>query len=125
MATAKFWQKGERIDYVNGTGSKIAANTVILYGSRLAVAGADIEAGEKGALVVEGVFELPKDYGDSGKAITAGQEVYWDDDNSCIKAAVAQAVTEGAVTTEASAVHGFAVAAALTTDKTVLVKING
>ena len=81
--------------------------------------------GEKGALVVEGVFELPKDYGDSGKAITAGQEVYWDDDNSCIKAAVAQVVTEGAVTTEASAVHGFAVAAALTTDKTVLVKING
>lgn len=125
MATAKFWQNGGHLDYVNSTGSDIEANTVILYGSRIAVAGGDIPNGAKGALIVEGVFELPKDYGDSGKAITAGQEVYWDDDNSCIKAAVAQVVTEGAVTTEASAVHGFAVAAALTTDKTVLVKING
>ena len=71
-----------------------------------------------------GVFELPKDYGDSGKALTAGQEVYWDSVNSCIKAAVAQVVAEGAVTTEASAVHGFAVKAALTTDQTCLVKIN-
>ena len=70
------------------------------------------------------MFELPKDYGDSGKALTAGQEVYWDNGNSCIKAAVAQVVTEGAVTTEASAVHGFVVAAALTTDQTCLVKIN-
>ena len=124
MAKAKFWQKGEAIDYVNSGESKIEANTIILFGSRLAVAGCDIAVGEKGSLYTEGVFELPKDYGDSGKALTAGQEVQWDDTNSVIKAAVAQVVAEGAVTTEASAVHGFAVAAALTTDKTVLVKIN-
>lgn len=124
MAKAKFWQKGESIDYVNGTGSKIDANTIILYGSRLAVAGCDIAAGEKGSLYVSGVFEMPKDYGDSGKALTAGQEVYWDNTNSVIKAAVAQVVAEGAVTTEASAVNGFVVAAAATTDQKCLVKIN-
>ena len=124
MAKGAYWQRGDAIDYVNSGGTKIDANTVILYGSRLAIAGADIPAGEKGALLVEGVYELPKDYADSGKAISAGDEVYWDNGNSCIKKAVAQVVAEGAVTTEASAVHGFAVAAAASADQTVLVKIN-
>lgn len=124
MATAKFWQKGESIDYTNGTGAKINANTIILFGSRLAVAGCDIPDGEKGSLYVSGVFEMPKEYADSGKALTAGQEVQWDDSNSYIKAAVAQVVTGGSVTTEASAVHGFVVAAAASADRTCLVKIN-
>ncbi len=124
MATAAYWQRGESLDYTNAGDTKIAANTVLLYGSRLAIAGGDIAPGETGSIHVSGVFELPKDYADSGKAITAGQEVYWDSDNSCIKAAVAQVVTQGAVTTEASAVHGFAVAAAATAATTVLVKIN-
>ena len=128
MATGTYWQRGEAIDYTNGTGSKISANTVILLGSRLAIAGADIEDGETGALIVSGVFELPKEYADSGKAITAGQEVQWDDSNSYIKAAVAQVVGTGGdagkVTTEASPVHGYAVAAAASADRTVLVKIN-
>lgn len=128
MATGTYWQRGEAIDYTNGTGSKISANTVILLGSRLAIAGADIEDGETGALIVSGVFELPKEYADSGKALTAGQEVQWDDSNSYIKAAVAQVVGTGGdagkVTTEASPVHGYAVAAAASADRTVLVKIN-
>ena len=124
MASAAFWQRGESLDYKNTGDTKIAANTIMLYGSRLAVGGCDIAPGEVGSLHVTGVFEMPKDYGDSGKALTAGQEVYWDSVNSCIKAAVAQVVAEGAVTTEASAVHGFAVAAAATTDQTVLVSIN-
>lgn len=128
MATATYWQRGEAIDFTNGTGSKIDANEVVLLGSRLGIAGTDIPNGETGSLIVSGVFELPKDYGDSGKALSAGQEVQWDDANSCIKAAVAQVVGTGGdagkVTTEASPVHGFAVQAALTTDRTVLVKIN-
>ena len=124
MASAAFWQRGESLDYKNTGDTKIAANTIMLDGSRLAVVGCDIAPGEVGSLHVTGVFEMPKDYGDSGKALTAGQEVYWDSVNSCIKAAVAQVVAEGAVTTEASAVHGFAVAAAATTDQTVLVSIN-
>lgn len=109
MATAKFWQKGERIDYINSTGSKIAANTIIPFGSRIAVAGADIPAGEKGALVVEGVFELPKD----SAAITAGAEVYWNADDAVITA-----------TSTGNTLAGYAVDAAAEGDAKVLVKIN-
>lgn len=109
MATAKFWQKGERIDYVNSGSAKISANTIILFGSRIAVAGADIQVGEKGALVVEGVFELPKD----NAAITAGAEVYWDATDSNITA-----------TATNNTKAGYAVAAAVADDSTVLVKIN-
>ena len=124
MAKAAYWERGEAIDYTNSGETTIEANTIVLYGSRLGIAGCDIAPGETGSLHVSGIFELPKDYGDSGKALTAGQEVYWDNTNSCIKAAIAQVVAEGLVTTEASAVHGFAVAAAGTTEKTCLVKIN-
>lgn len=128
MATAEFWQRGEAIDYTNTSGSKIAANTIILLGSRIGIAGGDIPAGETGSLHVSGVFEVPKEYADSGKALTAGQEVQWDDSNSYFKAAVAQVVGTGGdagkVTTEASPVHGFVVAAAASADRTCLVKIN-
>lgn len=124
MAKGAYWQRGEAIDYANSGDTKIAANTVVLYGSRLGIVGADIPAGETGSLLVEGVYELPKDYAASDKAITAGAEVYWDNDNSCIKKATAQTVAEGLVTAAASPVHGFAVAAAASADQTVLVKIN-
>lgn len=113
MATAEFWQRGETLDYTNSGNTKIAAGTIILFGSRIGVAGGDIPAGETGSLHVNGVFEMPKEYGDSGKALTAGQEVQWDNTNSYIKAAA-----------DSSPVHGYVVAAALTTDKTCLVKIN-
>jgi predicted RecA/RadA family phage recombinase len=87
-----------------------------------------IAPGAKGSIWVNGTFEMPKDYAASDKAISAGQEVYWDNDNSCIKAAVAQVVGTGGdagkVTTEASPVNGFAVAAAASADETVIVKIN-
>lgn len=124
MAKGTYWQRGESIDYTNSGDTTLAANTVVLYGSRLGIVAADIPAGKTGALLVEGVYELPKEYADSGKALTAGQEVQWDNSNSYIKAAVAQVVAEGAVTTEASAVHGFVVAAAASAAQKVLVKIN-
>lgn len=128
MASASYWQRGESLDYVNSGDTKINAGTVILYGSKIGIAGCDIPAGGTGSIHVEGVFEMPKDYGESGKALTAGQAVYWDNSNSVIKAAVAQVVGTGGdagkVTTEASAVHGYAVKAALTTDQTALIKIN-
>ena len=54
MAKGTYWQRGESIDYVNSGDTKIDANTVILYGSRIGIAGADIPAGEKGSLLVEG-----------------------------------------------------------------------
>ena len=120
--TAKYIQDGKAIE-ITAAGA-IEAGDVVVLGELVGVANFPITSGGIGAVAIEGVFEMPKDYGDSGKALTAGQEVYWDSVNSCIKAAVAQVVAEGAVTTEASAVHGFAVAAAATTDQTVLVSIN-
>ena len=128
MAKGTYWQRGESIDYTNSGSSKIDANTVVLYGSRLGIVGADIPAGATGSLLVEGVYELPKEYADSGKALTAGQEVYWDSEDSCIKAAVAMVIGTGGdagkVTTAPSAVHGFAVAAAASAAQTALIKIN-
>ena len=109
MAKAKFWQNGGHLDYVNSTGSAIEANTVILYGSRIAVAGGDIQNGAKGALIVEGVFEFPKD----DAAITAGAAVYWDATDSVITA-----------TSTDNTLAGYAVAAAAADDAKVLVKIN-
>ena len=123
MASAKFWQRGETLDYTNGSGSKISAGDILLLEDRLAVAGCDIPDGATGSVHVVGVFEMPKDYGDSGKALSQGQAVYWDSTNSVIKAAVAQVVAEGAVTTEASPIHGYVATAAASADQTVLVKI--
>lgn len=124
MATATYYQRGESIDYTNSGASTISAGTIVLIGKRVGVAAADIAAGATGALHVEGIFEVPKEYADSDKAFTVGQAVYWDNSNSIFKAAVDQVVAEGAVTTQASAVNGYVVAAAATTSKTALVKIN-
>lgn len=124
MASADYWQRGETLDYINGTGAKINAGDILLLGDRLGVAGCDIPDGAAGSVHVTGVFKMPKDYGDSGKALAIGQAVYWDDTNGCIKAAVAQEVSGGSVSTEATPVHGYAAAPALTTDQTAYIKIN-
>lgn len=124
MASANFYQRGESIDYTNSGDSKIVAGTIVLIGTRVGVAAGDIAAGATGALHVEGVFEAPKEYAASDKALTLGQAVQWDNSNSYFKAAVAQVVAEGAVTTEASPVNGYVVKAAASADQTVLVKIN-
>lgn len=51
----------------------------LLVGSRLfGVPVADTAAGNKGALAVEGVWDIAKD----GSTIVAGQALYWDDPNS-------------------------------------------
>lgn len=70
-ARASYWQRGESLDYVNETGEMIEAGEVIAFGERVGVASTDIAPGEKGAIAVEGVFEVPK--GDD--AIGAGDEV--------------------------------------------------
>ena len=128
MATAAFWQRGDAIDYTNGSGSDIEANEIILAGSLLGIAGTDIPDGATGSLIISGIFELPKDYAASGKALTLGQKVEWDDTNSYIVAATEQEVGTGGdagkVTTEAGPVHGICVAAAASADQTCYVKIN-
>ena len=51
MGKATYWQRGETIDFKNETGAKIEANTIITLGSRVGIAGTDINPGEVGSSV--------------------------------------------------------------------------
>lgn len=107
MSKAAFWQRGETVDYRNGTTEVIEANTVMTFGKRVAVAGMTIRPGEIGSLHVTGIYRFEKAEGE----ITEGAEVYLS--------------AEGKISTTASEVKaGFAVEAAAAADTSVLVKIN-
>ena len=107
--TAKYWQKGEVLDYK--ASAEVKNGEVVSLGTRIGVAGEDIAAGETGHLHVVGVFEMPKA---ASVSITMGAAVYYD--------AGAGAIT----TTSASNVPaGYAAAAAGANDATVLVKLLG
>lgn len=111
MATANFFQRGEALDYTNGTGSAIDAGTVIVLGTKakIGIAGCDIPAGETGSVHVEGVFEFPEKSGES--AIAMGDPVYWD--GSAITA-----------TSTSNTPAGYAAAPAAASATKILVKIN-
>lgn len=108
MSKAAFWQKGESLDYTNSTDATIEANTIMVYGSRIGVIGADIKPGELGSIHVVGVFEMPLSDSD---AVEAGTEVYWDGDGIT--------ATAGSNTKA-----GFAAQAAAAGSDTILVSIN-
>lgn len=76
---ANFYQDGDRLDYVNGSGAKIEAGEVVPMISRIGVALVDITDGEKGAVKTEGVFEIAAA---TGVAFAVGDNLYWDDTNS-------------------------------------------
>ena len=123
MSKAAYWQRGEALDYVNAGTEKIEANTVIVLGSRIGVAGMEIFPGEMGTLHETGVYSIPKGNGE----ISAGADVYYSEADGAI-------TTEASVTTkkegesESSTVYnvkaGFACEAAAASDANVLVKIN-
>jgi predicted RecA/RadA family phage recombinase len=87
--SSTFQQPGEVVDYVNGTGSAIASNDVVVLGTVLGVALVNIAAGETGAVQIEGVFVVPKV---SGAVIAQGETLTWDvsagafDDNAATPA---------------------------------------
>lgn len=110
MSKAAYWQRGETLDYMNTTDTKIEANTIIPFGSHIGVAGTDILPGELGSLVVTGVFEIPKT---ATGAIEMGTEVYFDGEGITD--------TEGEGTTLA----GYAAQAAAAADTVILVKLAG
>lgn len=39
---ASYWQRGEALDYVNASETKIEAGTVLTIGKRIGIAGTDI-----------------------------------------------------------------------------------
>lgn len=105
---ATYYQKGNVIDYTPT--AAVENGDVIVIGTRVCVAGDNIEAGSVGALYVEGVFEMTKATG----AITQGAVVYYD------------ATNENITTTSTSNTQaGYAVAAAASADTTVYVKLLG
>mgnify|MGYP001357099142 CR=1 FL=1 len=83
MATAQFIQDGRSIDYTPG--SAVAAGDVVVQGELVGVAKLDIAAGQKGALAVDGVFEVPKEAAEADKAIAAGVKVYWNPTNARVE----------------------------------------
>jgi len=109
MSKAAYWQRGEALDYVNAGTEKIEANTVIVLGSRIGVAGMEISPGETGTLHVTGVYSMPK----GNVEISAGADVYYSE-------------TDGEITTtsDGNVKAGFACEAAAASDTAVLVKIN-
>ena len=113
MAIAKYWQRGESLDYVNSGDDAIEANSVIELVDRIGIAGTKIEAGATGSAHVKGVFEIQKLSG----AISQGEKVYW------YKSSVD--ANSGITTTAGSNIPaGYAAAAAASGDTTVLVNIN-
>lgn len=114
MATAKFWQRGEALDYVNSTEDAIAANDVVVIGGHLGVAGTYIEPGAVGSMHMAGVFELPKT---ATSAVAMGATVYWDGNGITTTAPSGT----GALTTSI----GYAAAPAEASATTIMVKLNG
>lgn len=105
--TAKYWQKGEVLDYK--ASAAVKNGEVVSLGTRIGVAGEDIAAGETGHLHVVGVFEMEKATG----AMTMGAAVYYDE-------------TAKKITTVASNIPaGYAAAPAASADETALVKLLG
>ena len=76
MATARFVQTGNAIDYTPS--ADVSAGDVVVQNDLVGVAKLDIKANTLGALAVTGVFDFPKATGvDTG--IAAGLQVYWDE----------------------------------------------
>lgn len=109
MSKALYWQRGETLDYVNNTTDIIDANSVIVLGSRIGVAGTDILPSKIGSVHVTGVFSFSKGSGE----ITAGADVYYSESDGLITSS-----SEGGIKA------GFAAQDAADNDTTVLVKIN-
>ena len=112
MATARFVQTGNAIDYTPD--GDVSAGDVVVQNDLVGVAKLDIKADALGALAVTGVFDFPKATGvDSG--IDAGLEVYWD-----------EADQEAKTDDEAGAnkLIGKTVAAAGDDDETVRVRLS-
>ena len=106
---ARYWQKGETLDYT-ATEKAVTNGQVVSLGGRIGVAGNDIAKGETGALHVTGVYIMDKK---ASEKITMGTPVYYDATEDEITA-----------TEKGNVPAGYAAATAETSDATVLVNIG-
>lgn len=72
---ARYWQKGETLDYT-ATKEAVTNGQVVSLGGRIGVAGNDIAKGETGALHVTGVFIMEKA---ASVTVTMGAALYFDE----------------------------------------------
>lgn len=72
-----FVARGERVTIT--AGANIASGAGVLVGSLFGVAETDIANGAQGAILTEGVFDLPKA---PSQAWTVGALIYWDGANN-------------------------------------------
>lgn len=109
---AEYLQRGEALDYKNGTEAAIPAGSVIELGSRIGVAGTDIPIGGLGSVHVLGVFSMPK----KAEEIKMGDALYFDS-----KSEGGQLTKTGS---EGTTPAGYAAADAASEDATALVNIG-
>jgi predicted RecA/RadA family phage recombinase len=108
--SAQYIHRGDSIDHTPS--SDVAQNAVVVQGTLFGVATRAIPANTTGALAVTGVFSIAKPTG-AGTDWAAGTAVYWDAGNTRL------------TTTVGSNVYvGKTVAAALTTDARVNVRLS-
>lgn len=108
MPQATYVQEGELIDYTPG--SAIAAGEVVVQGDLVGVVARPLAAGELGALLVWGVFDIAKN---TNVSYAAGTILYWDDTNNVVT-----------TTATGNKQIGKAVRAAATADTTVRVRLS-
>lgn len=136
MSKARDWGRGETLDFINDTGEALEASTVMVFGERIGIVGADTPPGEKGVLHVTGAFWIPKT---AAGGIEMGVPVYFDGegitddgtgaDTESDAGAESAAGTEGDgdADTESGTIVlvGYAAQTAAADDSEVLVKLLG
>lgn len=103
-----FNSEGHHVDHTPT--AAVTSGQVVLIGTRIGVAMADIAANATGALRVTGCFDLPKKAGD---APSQGAALYWDNTNKYFT-----------TTASGNTYGGWAVKPAAGGDATVTTKIN-
>lgn len=109
---AEYIQRGESLDYKNETGKQIEAGEVVVFGTRIGVAGTTIPIGATGSIHMIGVFKMPKK---DGEAIEKGATIYHSEDGMTAVAAEGQTLP----------VAGYAVDTSAAANKNVMVKLAG
>lgn len=108
--TTLYIKPGEALDHL--AASAITVNSVVVEGSLIGVAATNIASGAVGAILVDGVFTLPKV---SGTAMPKGMRVTWSVSNNAfiVGAGVTGDVFGAGVIAELDAASGDTVARVL------------
>ena len=105
---ARYIQVGNNLDYKNTTGASIKVGDIVNLGTRIGIAGTNIDVNDTGSVHMVGIFELPKT---ASLEINQGDIVYYD----------GTAITK----TDTDTPAGYAAYSATASSSTVAVKLLG